>query len=94
MDQETSEATFTGLANALRSTGMGWIVDQVFESISEGKGLQAVSARSRKNAKLVRSEEIEVEARGNVYRRRLEEMSTGGGSIIHLKNGSYSSRKR
>ena len=73
MDQETSELTFTELAAVLRKAEMGWIVDQVFESIAEGKGLQVVKAGSkRKRAELNRSEPTESDTRGNIYRRRLD----------------------
>jgi hypothetical protein len=73
MDQETSELTFTELAAVLRKAEMGWIVDQVFESIAEGKGLQVVKAGSkRRRSKLNLSEMTESDTRGNVYRRRLD----------------------
>jgi hypothetical protein len=73
MDRETSEATFSELATALRLAGLGWIVDQVFESISEGKGLRLVKAkRPRLSPSIRRSEDAETDVRGNVFRRRVD----------------------
>jgi hypothetical protein len=73
MDQDTSEATFSELATALRLAGLGWIVDQVFESISEGKGLRPVNVkRPRLSPTIRRSEDADTNIRGNVFRRRVD----------------------
>jgi hypothetical protein len=60
IDDKESEQLFRQLAEALRTSGMGWVVDQVYEHIASGKGVHAVSVKFPRQARrVVRGEEEE-----------------------------------
>lgn len=50
IDDKESERLFRQLADALRASGMGWIVDEVYDHIASGKGSHAVNVKFPKRA--------------------------------------------
>ncbi len=62
IDDRESERLFRQLADALRTSGMGWVVDEVYEHIASGKGLHTVRVKFPKRAhRVLRGEEEEAE---------------------------------
>jgi len=73
IDPRTCERLFVQLAESLRNSNMGWIVDQVYESIAEGKALEPVAVKvSRARPRISRGEEDEPDVKRSPYRRRVE----------------------
>lgn len=73
IDEKESEGLFRQLADALRASGMGWIVDEVYEHIAAGKGSQTVTVKFPKRiTRVLRGEDEEPERGRSGFTGRVE----------------------